>query len=211
MTRTCAAFVLLICAGLGAQTPVRDRPASSSGVGGAVRGRVVAAQTGDPLRNALVHLGTAQENFDPAITDGDGRFTFEAMPAGRYGLDASKAGYARAQFGGRAAGPRVLIEVTAGTTVDGIELRMERGAAITGRVVDDRGDPLPGLSVAADRVVRVDGRTDLIRIAQTETDDLGEYRLGGLAAGRFVVAVVSAPARKCPGSTSSRPSPVKAT
>ena len=72
--------------------------------------------------------------------------------------------------------------------VDGIEVRMPKGAAISGHIVDQFGDPVEAASVSARRTVRVAGRMDTVTQATTLTDDLGEYRLGGLPPGSFVVS-----------------------
>lgn len=65
---------------------------------------------------------------------------------------------------------------------------MTKGGAITGRVLDDVGDPMPLMTVVAERLTRVGGCVSFERATTVETDDLGEYRLFGLAAGELVVA-----------------------
>jgi Carboxypeptidase regulatory-like domain len=157
-----------------------------------IRGRVVAASTGDPLRNARVAiLGTANTVVRPVLTDGDGRFALTRVPAGAHQITAIKTGYAEARFGARGSGPALRVEVAAGAIVNGIDIHLARSGAISGRVVDDAGDPLPNSTVSAERLVRVDGRLDTRPVATAQTDDLGEYRLFGLPAGRFVVGVTS--------------------
>ncbi len=155
-----------------------------------IRGRVLAASTGDPLRNARVAiLGTANTEVHPVLTDADGRFALTRVPAGAHQITAVKTGYAEARFGAHGSGPALRVEVAAGAVVNGIDIRLARSGAISGRVVDDAGDPLPNSTVTADRVVRIDGRLDTRSVATAQTDDLGEYRLFGLPEGRFVVGV----------------------
>jgi hypothetical protein len=155
-----------------------------------IRGRVVAAITGDPLRNARVAiLGTANTVVRPVLTDGDGRFALTRVPAGAHQITAVKTGYAEARFGAHGSGPALRVEVAAGTIVNGVDIQLARAGAISGRVVDDAGDPLPNSTVTAERVVRIDGRLDTRSVATAQTDDLGEYRLFGLPEGRFVVGV----------------------
>src|SRR5207247_4490993 len=60
-------------------------------------------------------------------------------------------------------------------------------AAISGRVVDGFGDPVVRAHVVVE--VRTDGNGTRA-VAAGEADDRGEYRIGRLAAGRYVVAVL---------------------
>jgi len=70
---------------------------------GTIRGRVVAAATGDPIRNARVTI-TDDHEHPPVLSDADGRFAFLALPAGTFTLAVSKAGFAKTTFGARAPG-----------------------------------------------------------------------------------------------------------
>src|SRR5689334_8455565 len=99
-----------------AQTPTGNGDA-------VVRGRVVATDTGEALRNARVALVS---DHNAVLTDAEGRFAI-AAPAGHREITLSKTGYA----------PVVA------PLADDAEIRLARGAAITGRVTDERGVPLP--------------------------------------------------------------------
>jgi hypothetical protein len=60
---------------------------------------------------------------------------------------------------------------------------------ISGRVVDDFGDPVIDARVAAETVSS--GSANAVALASADTDDRGEYRLAGLPARAFVVTVVT--------------------
>ena len=77
----CLALLAVVPAfGQGANQPAR------------ITGRVVAAETGVPLRGVLVELvGGTPVPF--VVTDGDGRFEFLEKRVGRYAVQAAKAGY----------------------------------------------------------------------------------------------------------------------
>jgi hypothetical protein len=167
--------------------PRDDSPASPRT--GTIRGRVLAADTGDPIRNARVALND-DEHVAAVLTDGDGRFALTAIAAGRHIVSAAKTGYATTIFGARGTGRPSRVDVATGGAVDGIEVRMPKGGAISGRVVDEAGDPLPLTTILAEQIIRIDGRIDTRRVRTVETDDLGEYRIFGLSAGRFIVSVV---------------------
>ena len=93
-----------------AQRPTRDRPAVTaaqpSGTG-RIAGRVVAADTGRPVRRVRVLLTSSElpSGGRGASTDDQGQFDFQTLPAGRYTLVASKSGLISfAKSIGRAAG-----------------------------------------------------------------------------------------------------------
>src|SRR5437899_81863 len=132
MRRVCALLACLIAAAL---TLSAQSPSSRT-----IQGRVVSDETGDPIRNARV--GTAEEPDAPAaLTDGEGRFSLSPVPANQRELFAAKTGYVRTTVLASAAS----------------EIRLVRGGVMTGRVLDDLGDPLPLMNVAAFRVRRAGG------------------------------------------------------
>jgi protocatechuate 3,4-dioxygenase beta subunit len=139
-----------------------------------VSGRVVSATTGDALPNARVALRVAAVGNPVVLTDADGRFTLAAQ-ADRVVLSVSKSGY----------GPRE-VAATSGAPLD---IPLARGAAVSGRVIDQYGDPVPGARVTAE--TRSDGPSGSTVVASRDTDDRGEYRLSSLPAGRFTIAVTA--------------------
>src|SRR5438552_4408426 len=94
-----------------------------------ITGRVIADDTGDPLHNARVSLSPSAQGTPVVLSDSDGRFTL-TVPAGRYSVVASKTGYGRRE--------------TPIAESDRVEIRLLRSAAISGRVVDEVGDPAAG-------------------------------------------------------------------
>jgi carboxypeptidase family protein len=191
-----AAALLVLASGLSltAQQPARDvsHPKTTDHGNGSLRGRVIAADSGLPLRNARVTLTSDDGQLPSVLTDGAGRFVVESLMPAAYIVTADKAGYATARFGARKAADAALrVDVTDGAVVDGIDIQMLRAAAITGRVVDDLGDPMPLATVVAQVVRHGDGRTNVTAAGMVQTDDLGEYRLGGLAPGRYVVGLLA--------------------
>jgi Carboxypeptidase regulatory-like domain len=163
MARVLACLAFLAAAAL--KVPAQSPSATP------VRGTVVAGETGQPIRNARVR---DDDNPDAAgaATDADGRFVL-APASSRHHLSVAKTGFLGA----------------AAIAEDGVEVRLTRGAAITGRVFDDLGEPLPLMNVAAQRIRRrADGAMAFERVAVAETNDLGEYRVFGLAAGDYVIA-----------------------
>ncbi len=62
-------------------------------------------------------------------------------------------------------------------------------AAISGKVVDEDGFPAENVVIEAMRFRQIDGQRQFRSTANTQANDLGEYRLAGLAAGRYYLHV----------------------
>jgi protocatechuate 3,4-dioxygenase beta subunit len=144
-------------------------------------GRVVAADSGEALVNTRVTLTGPNDFHAVTLSRTDGGFTFASVAPGVYRLSAAKPGYVRTEFGAPGFGLAGALRVDGGP-LGGLEIRVPRGAAVSGRVLDPRGDLAMGQNVTAAWGGARDGR-GAIAIAATRTDDLGEYRLGGLPAG----------------------------
>ena len=82
--------------------PPRDPTAVVSG-GGILRGRVVAAQGGQPLHRVRLTLEGVAQNPPTTVTDLRGEFGFTGVQAGTYRLTATRAGYLTLQYGTAAA------------------------------------------------------------------------------------------------------------
>lgn len=85
--------------------PQRDQQLVPQTAGtGVIRGRVIASDTKAPLRRVQIHLlPMTAEVAEPRLTmtGDDGRYEFTQLPAGRYGLKASKGGYVEIEYGQR--------------------------------------------------------------------------------------------------------------
>lgn len=178
-------------------SPARDTPAQraadASATLGTIRGRVAAADTGRPVLRARVFLsGPGLDGGRATLTDEDGRFTLSDVPAGRYSVTASKAGFVTLAYGQRRPlQPGTPLQLGAGATIGNVEFRLPRGSVITGRVVDESGDVLPGASVRAMRYEFTQGRRQLVAAGAAQTDDRGTYRIWGLMPGDYYVSAVS--------------------
>lgn len=158
---------------------------------GVIRGRVVALETGLALRRAMVHLfGAGQPRR--AITDGEGAFSFEQLPAGRYQLRASKVRYVDTPHGARRPGrPGRPLTLADGQTVESV-LALPPAGVIAGRVVDDVGEPVAGARVMPMRFRTLNGERQLAMAgAPRVTDDAGAFRLYGLAPGKYYLSAAA--------------------
>src|SRR5439155_7657313 len=94
-------------------------------------------------------------------------------PSGRFVVVANKTGYTREPM-----------QVTAGAP---IEIALQAAAAISGRVIDESGDPVLGARVVVERLQNASQRRTTL--GAFESDDRGEYRVGGLPAATVIVSV----------------------
>ena len=78
--------------------PQRDAPPATGTA--VVRGRIIDAQSGTPLRRASVRIFGAQiRESRNALTDTEGRYEFTDLPAGQFNLTATKVGYVDLEIG----------------------------------------------------------------------------------------------------------------
>jgi hypothetical protein len=196
------------------RTPPRAaRPGEDPQKGTSVlRGYVVAADTGNPIRRALVRA-SSQDGRSGGMTqtDADGRFEIKELLGGRYTLMVSKAGFVSMSYGQRRPEQQgTVLEITDGTMVDKIAFSLPRGGVITGTVLDEFGDPVAGAQVNALRFRYMNGARRMMPSGGGQTDDRGMFRMYGLAPGDyFVSAAVRAPQQMMMGPTSVATMPVE--
>ena len=157
---------------------------------GRIRGRVVSADTGVPVRRAQVRISGNDIGSRTSLTDGEGRYEFRDLPAGRFSLSAQKPGYMTVSYGQtRPFESGKAIELADAQVMDKAEISMPRGSVISGRIVDEFGEPLADASVSAMRSVWSNGKRRLQQTGRNaQTNDLGQYRLFGLAPGEYYVS-----------------------
>ncbi len=156
-----------------------------------LRGTVVAADTGAPLRKADVRVfGNAGQGSRQATTDDQGRFDLRELAGGRYTLTAAKNGFISLQYGQRRPAERgTPIDLAVGQTLDRITLALPRGGVVAGRMTDEAGEPAIGAQVQVLRYAFARGGRRLQPAGRGDaTDDQGSFRIYGLNAGDYYVS-----------------------
>jgi hypothetical protein len=206
-----AAFVVVavLPALVAGQTP-RDSaaPAPSATGQGVIAGTVVADDaTGRPVRRAVVTASGVGLNGDfKTVTDDNGHFAVTGLPAGRYALSVSKAGWVTAYYGSKHPGRPVFggasIVLQAGPRLTTVALRLLHGSAVTGVITDAFGRPTSNAQVRllpirvenGQRTVDPLGGQAMGMIGQGAygvTDDRGMYRLYSVLPGDYLVVASS--------------------
>ena len=183
-----ALSLMLLLAGMQVQRDgVRDSRSGSAVVSGVV---LIDDRDPRPLRRARVVLGGDGLEGRTAITEDDGSFRFTDVPSGQYRVTATRAGFVTTAYGASRPGRQgKQIAVTEGAEVSGITIKVPRGAVISGVVLDTNGQPLASATVRALRYAMENGERTLVSPHENvTTDDRGEYRIFGLAAGEYVIA-----------------------
>ncbi len=157
----------------------------------AADGRVVNSVTGEPVvRAQILVAGVATPRA--TVSDSSGNWSLSGLRCGQVQFAASRAGFLQGTVGDpRIGGAFRPMPLSPSSPTHGIVIRMTPQLVITGRVLDPEGDPVFNAQVTV-MVARVaEGKRVFVRSSQGQTNDLGEYRVPMLSAGRYVVCVTA--------------------
>ena len=161
-----------------------------------IEGRTLNSVTGEPLTavNLALRMSGANPVSRAATTDDAGKFTFEALEPGTYTLMAEKAGFLQQAFGARSSlFSETPLSLAAGQTLKDLEFKLTPQGVITGKVLDDAGEPITRVRVNALPVGGYGGRPRPTGGASSQTNDVGQFRLARLSPGRYVIKVSPRP------------------
>src|SRR5262245_11175620 len=166
---------------------VRDAPLKPGTA--TIRGRVLADGTNAPVGRVEIRLTAADSpSTKSAVTDGNGRYELTNLPAGKFGLTASKPNYVSISYGQtRPRGVGQTIELAEGQALANVNFTLQRGGAISGRILDEFGDPVTDVQVMVMRSQFMNGERRLAPSGgrPSQTNDLGDFRIFGLAPGPY--------------------------
>ena len=161
---------------------------------GSIEGQVVNPDTGAPVRSATVRLTSSSgqpmrpgqpltQNIGAASADTDeqGRFRFAHLPAGSYQLMA-------ARLGAQLSGQGRLIYLGDHQQLAGVKLSLSLPSIVTGKVVDEHGDPVQNVQISLLHQQVFNGTRQWSTMGNAQTSDLGEYRIPASTPGIYIVS-----------------------
>jgi hypothetical protein len=156
-----------------------------------ITGQVVHALTGSPLRRVTLTATRVDGTGEPATAqvDENGQFNFRDLAAGGYLLAGERNNFDRQIHGSRSnPATGTVLPVKDGQPITGVVFRLYPNAALSGRVLDTAGEPMPNVAVRVFRSEYRDGKRDWYPAGGAGTNDRGEYRVSGMRAGRYLVS-----------------------
>jgi Carboxypeptidase regulatory-like domain len=149
-------------------------PAVAQDRTGSIIGVVSDSVSHQPLRKVRMSLTLGDQPLAPqATTDDAGAFAFHDLKPGQYRLTAERPDYPTWQ----------AITVSPSHDPEPVDIELVPGAVVSGRILDEDGDPLPGCSAQARRVEHPE------QIVSHSDAKLSEYRLFGLLPAKYTLAV----------------------
>lgn len=173
-----AAGALVLSLQSRSSAPPQEPPVQSA----SLTGKVVDSATGAPIARAVVVLRARASFSGPqAVTDAEGRFAFTGVTPGPFSVSATAGEFIGSHAPYRTSGETRPLRPG---EVRDLRIPLQRAVVISGRIVNDTGVPMSGVSVRVrDLSTGFHGDADFRR----RTDDRGAFRLFGLPPGRYIV------------------------
>ena len=167
-----------------------------------IKGRVVNAETGNPIEGIGIHYTGQAKDGDLHVSDlrqarsnADGEFQFQGVFPGKYNIYPVKGG-ANEYFG-----EPVFCEITDGDA-GGVEIKLRPGGSISGEVIiEGANDPLA--PAAQEKPPRIfigsairDTKGAVLQSVTTKVKDDWSFRIAGLRPGKLYLRLVEDPLSK---------------
>jgi protocatechuate 3,4-dioxygenase beta subunit len=164
-----------------------------------LRGHVFDAANGQALRKAQVRIMQVMDQQSASFvgpvgrenrmvtTDAQGAYEFKELRTGRYTITAAKGSFVSMQYGQtRPTEPGKPLQILDNQTIERVDFSLPHGGIITGRILDEYGEPLSDVMVAPQRFMYVQGQRRLAPAGRmVTTDDLGEFRIFAVPPGQY--------------------------
>jgi hypothetical protein len=158
-----------------------------------IAGTVVNAKASNALSRSRVTITDSKyrKNTQSMITGDGGRFEFH-VPAGKYSLVGEKRGFIGAGYNQH---EQFSTAIVTGVDIDteNLVLRLAPNPMLTGKVLDESGEPVRGAQVMVYRHDQSMGVSRTFAYRGAMTDDQGRYEVTPLEEGVYFVSARSSP------------------
>jgi hypothetical protein len=177
---------------------------------GRIEGVVLDSASHQPVKKAIVSLtfmgttasgATPYQDPPPLTTDVSGTFAFHNLPSGPYRLIVMHQDYPEARLGGV---PKT-VQVAAGEHSGSVTVELSPGAAVSGHIVDEDGDPLSGCMVQIHPAANFNRGVPMLHTPMARED--GSYRIFGIPAAKYTITAQCSAAVFQPRPLSAGPDP----
>jgi hypothetical protein len=158
-----------------------------------IAGTVVNAKDGGSLARSRITIADAKnrQSVQFIITGANGRFEFH-VPAGKYSLSGAKRGFITADYNQHEQFSTAIV-TGADLDTENLILRLAPNAALTGRVLDESGEPVRHAQVQVYRETHFQGVSRTLPFQSDRTDDQGRYEITPLDEGTYFVSAEATP------------------
>jgi 5-hydroxyisourate hydrolase-like protein (transthyretin family) len=183
---------LLLCLSTSAASAQSTYSATAGGF--RIAGTVVNALGGNPLPRARVTIEDTRDSqkVQYTITSEDGRFEFTQLDAGKYALSGAKRGFITASYEQHEQFSTAIV-TGAGVDTEHLVLRLPPFAILSGKVLDEAGDPVRQATVSLYAEDRRSGVGRIRKVRQEMSDDQGTYEFAALQTGTYFIAATATP------------------
>ena len=158
-----------------------------------IAGVIVSSTGGNPLAHARITIINDKnpERRQSMVTSEDGRFDFK-VGAGKYALQGNKRGYIAAAYEQHEQFSTAIV-TGVGLDTENLVLRLAPAAVLSGKILDELGEPVRHATVSLYREDRRVGIGRILKTSADSTDDQGTYEFSSLDAGTYFISVTAKP------------------
>jgi Carboxypeptidase regulatory-like domain len=173
---------------------IASLPQTISGGEYRIAGTVVSKTDGHPLMRARITVRDAKDpqKFLSIVTSDDGKFEFTGLPAGKYSLQGAKRGFISAAYDQHDQFSTAIV-TGASPDTETLMLRLAPDAVISGRVLDEVGEPIRHATVTLYYEDHSRGIDQIHQSRGAQTDDQGAYEMTPLQPGTYFLSASAKP------------------
>ena len=169
-----------------------------------VQGRATNAQTGEPLKKVTIQLtkratgptfaagpmvmpSGGQQGYS-TTSAADGTFRIDGIEPGDYHLSGQRTGFLNTQYGAK--GPMqagTVLTLKPSQQMTDLNLGLIPQAIVSGKVIDEDGDPVQGAFVQVLHGTWQHGKLQYLPQGAAPSNDLGEFRAANMTPGKYYV------------------------